>query len=186
MEQNLFYEWIGRVVSPYKQTVNPDDKSRLIVDNHGSWFSTKSIDLCTGNNIEMLSYPGHLTQILQGPDVLLNKPISTTVNAMVHNNPLISGNCELSRVSFIAIIDHAVRITCTCKNVIEAFRAMGIIPFNPDQIDLNDYPSSTAPDLQNESPVTIPCSECIGKNIELHPLVRQKNACCSNHLHSTS
>ena len=121
----------------------------------------------------MLSYPGHLTHILQGPDVVLNKPISTTVNGMVHNNPLISGNCELSRVSFIATIDHAVRTTCTRENVLEAFRATGIIPFNPDQIDLNDYPSSTAPDLQNESPVTIPCSECRVKNVELHPLVRQ-------------
>ena len=94
MEQNLFYEWIKRAVIPHKQTVNPDGKSLLIVDNHGSRFSTKSIDLCTGNNIEMLSYPGHLTHILQGPDVVLNKPVSTTVNAMVHNNTLISGNCE--------------------------------------------------------------------------------------------
>ena len=102
---------------------------------------------------------------------MLSKPISTTVNAMVHNNPLISWNCELSRVSFIAII--AVRTTCTRENALEAFRDTGIIPFNPNQIDLNDYPSSTAPDLQNESPVTIPCSECRVKNVELHPLVRQ-------------
>ena len=64
MEQNLFYEWIERAVIPHKQTFNPDGKSLLIVDNHGSRFSTKSIDLCTGNNIEMLSYPGYLTHIL--------------------------------------------------------------------------------------------------------------------------
>ena len=61
MEQNLLYEWIERAVIPH----NPDGKSLLIVDNHGSRFSTKSIDLCTGNNIEMLSYPGYLTHILQ-------------------------------------------------------------------------------------------------------------------------
>ena len=91
---------------------------------------------------------------------------------MVHNNPLISGNCELSRVSFIASTDHAVRTTCTRENALEAFRDTGIIPFNPDQIDLNGYPSSTAPDLQNESSVTIPCSECRVKNVELRPLVR--------------
>ena len=64
----ISYEWIERAV-------NPDGKSLLIVDNHGSRFSTKSIDLCTGNNMEMLSYPGHLTHILQGPDVVLNMVI---------------------------------------------------------------------------------------------------------------
>ena len=40
MEQNLFYEWIKRAVIPHKQTVNPDGKTLLIVDNHGSRFST--------------------------------------------------------------------------------------------------------------------------------------------------
>ena len=60
MEQNLFYEWIERAVVPHKQTVDPDGKTLLIAVNHGFRFSTKSIDLRTGNNIEMLSYPGHL------------------------------------------------------------------------------------------------------------------------------
>ena len=131
MEQNLFYEWIERAVIPHKQTVNPDGKSHLIVENHGSRFSTKSIDLCTGNNIEMLSYPRHLTHILQGTDVVLSKPISTTVNAMVHNNPLISGNCELSRISFIAIIGQAVRTTCTRENVLEALETQELSPSTP-------------------------------------------------------
>ena len=103
-----------------------------------------------------------------------NMPISSTVNAMVHNNPLISGNCELSRISFIVIVDHAVTTTCTRENVLEAFRATGSISFSPDQIELNDYPSTTAPDLQTESPVTILCSECLVKKVELHPLVRQE------------
>ena len=40
--------------------------------------------------MEMLSYAEHLTHVLKGPDVVLNKPISTTVNAMVHNNPTVS------------------------------------------------------------------------------------------------
>ena len=52
---------VEKSVIPHKTQVNPDAVSYLIVDNHGSRFSTCAIDLCIANKIEMLCYPGHLT-----------------------------------------------------------------------------------------------------------------------------
>ena len=96
MEKELFADWLRKVVVPHKKKVNPDGSSLLILDNHGSRFSIEAIDLCIDNNIEILCYPGHLTHVLQGPDVVLNKPISTIVDDMIHSNIFISGNSDLS------------------------------------------------------------------------------------------
>ena len=106
MEKELFTEWLNHSVIPHKQKFHPNGTSLLIVDNHYSRFS---IDLCIKNRTEILCYPGHLTHVLQGHDVVLNKPISMVVDNMIHNNIFISGNSDLTRVSFMAIIDHAVK-----------------------------------------------------------------------------
>ena len=127
MEMHFLAEWLDAAVVHHKVEVNPDSVSLLIVDNHTSRFSTEAIDLCKDNKIEMLCYPGHLTHILQGPDVVLNKPISTIVDDMVYNNPLISGNSDLSRVAFMTIIKHAVEKVCTKENVMKAFSAFHMI-----------------------------------------------------------
>ena len=84
----------------------------------------------------MLCYPGNLTHILQVSDVVLNIPISSVVNKMIHNKPIISGTSDISRIAFMAIIDHAVKTVCTKKNFLKAFSAAGVIPYNPDKIDL--------------------------------------------------
>ena len=134
MEKELFVNWIEAAVIPHKHLNNPDGVSYLIVDNHGSRFSSEAIDLCTANCIEMLCYPGHLTHILQGPDVVLNKPLSTQVGNMVHRNPQISGNSDLSRIAFIAIVSHAVKTVFTADNVKMAFEATGVIyTFQPSK-----------------------------------------------------
>ena len=174
MEQELFVEWLGKSVIPHKQQVNPDKVSVLIVDNHGSRFSTAAIDLCKENKLEMVTYPGHLTHILQGPDVVLNKPISTIVDNMVHNKPLLSGNSDLTRVAFCAIVAHAVSEVCTEAKVKKAFQATGVIPFNPDVIDLSKFPTSLADiEIAADSPIKATCSSCRSANVELHPLVKQ-------------
>ena len=181
MEKELFVEWIENAVITHKRKVNPDGISYLILDNHGSRFSTKAIDLCIEHHIEVLCYPGHLTHILQGPDVVLNKPISTRVDKMIHNNPIISGNSNLSRIAFIAIVIEAVKTVCTKEKVLMAFSVTGVIPFNPQRIDLSKYPSSmsSTPGI-SDSPAKVKCRDCRVNDIAIHPLV--KNGMVPKHL----
>ena len=91
VEKDVFCQWLENSVTPHKQLVNPNDFSLLLLDNHGSRFSVDAIEICTENKIEMLYYPGHLTHILQGPDVVLNKPISSIVDQIIHKKSIISG-----------------------------------------------------------------------------------------------
>ena len=62
---------------------------------------------------------------------------------MIHNKPIISGN-DISRIAFMAIIYHALKTVCAKENVLKAFRATEVIPYNPNKIDLSQFPSSLA------------------------------------------
>ena len=174
MEKGLFVDWLKHSVIPHKMRINPDTISFLIIDNHGSRFSTNAIDLCVKNKIEVLCYPGHLTHILQGPDVVLNKPLKTNVDAMIQNNMFLTGNSMINRLNFINIIDNAMRKTCTKELVLKLFSATGVLPFDPNKINLEQFPSSLAHATPvPESPVQATCSTCQKNNVELHPLVKQ-------------
>ena len=77
MEKDAFCQWLENSVILHGQLVNQNDFSLLILDNHGSQFSVEATEICIENKIEMLCYPSHLTHILQGPYIVLNKPISS-------------------------------------------------------------------------------------------------------------
>ena len=123
----------------------------------------------------MLCYPGHLTHILQGPDVVLNKPISAIEDKMIHIKPIISGNSDISRIAFMAIIDYVVKTEYTKENVLKAFSATGVIPYNPNKIDLTQFSSSLAGTDQSGYPIKATSSLCRLQDVELHPLIKQGN-----------
>ena len=143
------------------------------LDNHGSRFSVDAIEICTENKTEMLCYLEHLTHILQGPDIALNKPISSVVDKMIHNKPIVSGNSDISRNTFMAIIDNAVKTAYTKENVLKTFSATGVIPYNPNKIDLSQFPSSLAGTDQSGTPIKVTSSSSRLQDAELHPLVKQ-------------
>ena len=168
MEKLLFTDWIKQSVIPHKQVHNPEGTSLLILDNHGSRFCIEAIEFCKENKIEILCYAGHLTHVLQGPDVVLNKPVSTIVDNMIHNNIFITGNSDLTRIAFMASIDHAVKEVCTKEMVKKAFSANGVISFDPSQIDL----SASQVNIE-VSPMKATRSNCRIQNVQIHPLVKQ-------------
>ena len=86
---------------------------------------------------------------------------------------LLSGSNDITRVAFMAIIEHAVKEVCTPMMVKKAFSATGIIPFNPNKIDLDAFPTSSEKENPESSPLKATCSNCRMQNVSLHPLVRQ-------------
>ena len=135
--------------------------------------SKDSVKMSEESKLEIFFYPGHLTHILQGPDVVLNKPISTVVSTMLHNKMLLTGNNDMTRLAFMATVDYAVKDVCTPTMVKKAFSATGIMPYNPSKIDLSLFPSTSPDSYPNDSPLKATCTSCRKENVELHPLVRQ-------------
>ena len=103
---------------------NPNETYLVILDNFSSQFSVAAIEIYTKNRIEILRY------ILQRPDIVLNKPISSIVDKMIHKKPMISRNSDISRIAFMVIIDHAVETVCTKENVLKPLSATSVIPYN--------------------------------------------------------
>ena len=110
--------------------------------------------------------PIELRYFVKGPDVVLNKPLKTNVESMIQNNMLLTGNSLIPRLEFTNIIDNAIRETCTKELVLKAFSATGVLPFNPEKIDLIQFPSSLANNTPiPESPVQATCSTCRVKRL---------------------
>ena len=70
----------------------------------------------------------------------------------------------------MTIIDHAVKTVCTKENVLKAFSATGVIPYNPNKIYLSQFLSSLAGTYQSGSPIKATCSLCRLQDIKLHTL----------------
>ena len=92
---------------------------------------------------------------------------------MIHNKPIITDNSDISRITFVTTIDHAVKTLCTKENVLKAFSATGVIPYSPSKIDLSQFPSTLAGTDQSGSPVKTTYSLCRLQDVELHPLLKQ-------------
>ena len=174
MESHLFVEWLNKCVIPHKQKVNPNEYSLLLIDNHSTRFSLEAIDVCKENKIEMLCYPGHLTHILQGPDVVLNKPLKYQVSNHLETVPLFKETSEVSRLEFICVVTEAISTVCTTELVKKTFSSVGVSPFDPEKTNLDQFPQSlpVCPDTP-ETPLKLRCSECRKKNVEAHPLCSQ-------------
>ena len=68
----------------------------------------------------------------------------------------------------------SMRETCTKELVLKSFSATGVLPFDSNKIDLEQFPASLAHATPvPESLVQATCSTCRKNNVELHPLVKQ-------------
>ena len=114
-----------------------------------------------------------MENLLQDPGIVLNKSISSIVDKMIHGKPIISGSIDISRIAFMAIIDHVVKTVCTKENVLKAFSATRVIPYNPNKIDLIQFPSSLAGTDQSGSPIKAICSFSRLQDVKLYPFTKQ-------------
>ena len=59
------------------------------------------------------------------------------------------------------------------RKCFKSISATGVIPYNPNKIDLSQFPSSLAGTDQSGFPIKATCSSCRLQDVELHPLVKQ-------------
>ena len=56
----------------------------------------------------------------------------------------------------------------------KTFSAAGVISYNPNKIDLSQLPSNLAGTDQSGSTIIATCSSCRLRDVELHPLIKQR------------
>jgi len=151
---SLGYKWIqhfdkftkDRCVGTYRL---------LILDGHGS-HATPEFDLfCSQNHIIALCLPSHTSHILQPLDVACFGPLKQAYGQLVQNLARIS-KFHVDKADFLAMYQQARSAIHSASNIQSAFRATGLIPFNPDcvlsMLTKTPTPPSTSHGMLNSSP----------------------------------
>jgi hypothetical protein len=122
----------------------------LLVDGHNSHYTRGFLEYARTHRIEVVGYPSHSTHIYQGLDVVI-------FSLMKHNWSVARDEWErkghtVDKTNFLSVYAEAHTKTLTAENVKSAFRATGVIPFNPDIVTVERM----APSLTTSRRTTVP------------------------------
>ena len=131
IDTDLFLEWFRRFIKsiPPKRTV------LLFLDEHLSHSSLELITLARENDIHLLCFPPHTTNLYQPLDVAVFKPLKNHVAD--ESQKLMRKNKKKAINRYVAkVLGKAWPKALTPQNIQAGFRATGIWPFNPDTVKL--------------------------------------------------
>jgi hypothetical protein len=123
--------WLQHHFEP--RTRDPEDSQAprlLIVDGHESHCSIEFIEYCCDHSIFLLILPPHTTHILQPLDKGIFGPLSQAYTQILDRHNRWDGRW-IDKASFIEYYNEARKIAFTSANIISAFAATGIVPYNP-------------------------------------------------------
>ena len=107
----------------------------LILDGYRSHISMEFIDYCDNNRILLGVFPPHATHSLQPLDVVMFKPLATAyTNELAHFMEASQGFTSITKRDFFRMFYAAWQLSVHEKNILCAFEATGLAPFNPDRI----------------------------------------------------
>jgi hypothetical protein len=115
----------------------------LILDGHGS-HATPEFDLfCSENNIITECLPPHTSHILQPLDVACFGPLKTAYGHLVQDLAR-QAIFHVDKADFLTMYRQARATIHSEQNIRSAFRATGLIPWNPDYV-LSQLPCTPSP-----------------------------------------
>jgi len=134
--------------------VKPSVKSPilLLLDNHSSHLSIKSLDLAKSNGIVMLSFPPHCSHKLQPLDVSVFGPfkkyLSTVQDGWLRSHP----GRTITIYDIPKIVAESLPLAVTGLNIINGFKKTGIFPYNRNVFTDIDFAPSYVTD-RPENPI---------------------------------
>src|SRR5450432_2343273 len=131
---SLGYQWLRDIFDRHtKEKAGIRKRRILIVDGHSSHVNMKFLDLADKLRILVHILPPHTTHRLQPLDIGLFSPLSTAyieeLDILLTNS---LGACSMSKRLFWRLFKSAFEKAFTEKNILSAFKKVGIWPFNPD------------------------------------------------------
>lgn len=132
----------------FKKQAKPslEQKCLLLLDNHESHLSIKSLDFCKNNGIVLLSFPPHCTHKLQPLDRAVFGPFKKMINAASDNWMLTNPGKTMTIHHIPSIVKVAFPLAITDTNAIAGFKCAGISPFNRNIFTPVDFAPSTVTD----------------------------------------
>ena len=152
INQNLFYEWMSQVFVP--QTAHVKKPLLLLLDGHVSHESIQTSALCHENGIHLYCLPPHSSHIVQPLDVGVFKTMKAEWKKAVKRQ----NETEIvTKRTFAITFKDAYETTIARPLAEKAFRACGLYPLDPTNIDfskvVSDFDDSVTAHPPPQSPL---------------------------------
>lgn len=103
------------------------------MDGHSSHYTADLLEFCLAHKIKVYGYPPHCTHALQGLDVVCFAKMKDIWKAKLHTFEKLHGR-GVNKEDFLEVWGWAYKTAFTKENILVAFEATGIRPFNPNII----------------------------------------------------
>jgi hypothetical protein len=137
--------WLEQVFDRCTKQKARSSHRLLIVDGHASHLTLPFLDYCEKNRILVAILPPHATHRLQPLDVVMFGPLAHQYSAQVDRFMM---NCQaitsMAKSDFWPLFLAAFEASFTPDNILAAFKATGLSPFNPSCV-LDRYQPKTPP-----------------------------------------
>ena len=129
-DDQLGVAWLREHFEPKTYTNHP---RLLILDGHGSHITWQFCQFALEKNIQIICLPAHSTHLLQPLDVGIFGPLQHYYGkaADTHMRDTWTG---VKKGTFWTFYSEARALTFLPKTIQSAFRATGIVPFNPNKV----------------------------------------------------
>ena len=144
----LGLDWLKTVFEPNTGGSHFQGEYRLLlVDGHDSHVSTEFIKYVQSKKIKCLCLPPHITHRLQPLDVGVFSPLAHSYKKYLESLTRFT-MYNINKVDFLTIVQKARKEGISSKNIESAWRATGLIPYNPATVIKNLKPK------RKQAPVT--------------------------------
>nr|XP_022314252.1 uncharacterized protein LOC111118860 [Crassostrea virginica] len=141
MSEKLGEMWFRDV---FLKNCGPDRPQLLILDGHSSHETLGLLELAIQENIHIICLPPHTSHMLQPLDRSVFGPFNTAYNTACSEFLSESPYHIVNKGSFLHLFHKAFDNGITRENVVNGFKACGIVPFNPDAIPSEAFHPSIA------------------------------------------
>ena len=102
----------------------------LILNGYESHISLQFVKYCEAYKIVSFCLPPHSTHILQPLDVNIFGPLARAYKKRLYNT-VIYGALAITKQEFLEIYQAVRSEAISLSNIVSAWQAMGLIPYNP-------------------------------------------------------
>jgi hypothetical protein len=135
-DNELGFQWIAQCFEPFTRPRTTGVWRLLVLDGHESHTTWQFINFCHEKKIIPLCLPPHATHLLQPLDVGIFSPLSHYYGLAV--DKMIRFGCQaISKSNFLELYMEAHNTTYKPTTILSAFRATGLIPFDPSAVIKN-------------------------------------------------
>ncbi|KAF4517677.1 hypothetical protein B566_EDAN004971 [Ephemera danica] len=138
MDLIRFKDWLRTIIIPHRQ--NKPGKFILIGDNFSAHLDDEVIQICKDNDIELICLPPNSTHLTQPLDVAFFRALKEAWRHVLQEwrKQNARSKCGLPKDLFASLLRKALeRMNVDERvhhNIISAFRATGIVPYNVDEL----------------------------------------------------